>query len=104
MDVNTLAMMNGMQPGDTLRAGQRLQLTSNTGGSARAKLASTSASSSGGSARPVTYVVRAGDTLTAIARMFQVTAAQIADWNDIGQHASIKPGQKLTIRVSSSRG
>jgi membrane-bound lytic murein transglycosylase D len=49
-------------------------------------------------------VVRAGDTLTAIARMFQVTAAQIADWNDIGQHASIKPGQKLTIRVSSSRG
>jgi membrane-bound lytic murein transglycosylase D len=103
MDVNTLAMMNGMQPGDTLRAGQRLQLTSNTSGSARAKLASTSASPSG-AARPVTYVVRAGDTLTAIARLFQVTTAQIADWNDIGQHASIKPGQKLTIRVSSSRG
>ena len=103
MDVNTLAMMNGMQPGDTLRAGQRLQLTSTSGGSARAKLASNGSSSSGG-ARPVTYVVRAGDTLSAIARMFQVSVAQISDWNDIGSHGSIKPGQKLTIRVSSSRG
>jgi membrane-bound lytic murein transglycosylase D len=48
--------------------------------------------------------VRAGDTLSAIARMFQVTVAQIVDWNDIGKRAAIKPGQKLTIRVSSSRG
>jgi membrane-bound lytic murein transglycosylase D len=101
MDVNTLAMMNGMQPGDTLRAGQRLQLTS-TSGSRGAKLASASASGNG---RSVTYVVRAGDTLSAIARMFQVTVAQIVDWNDIGgKRSSIKPGQKLTIRVSSSRG
>ena len=101
MDVNTLAMMNGMQPGDTLRTGQRLQLTSTSGGSRGAKLASTGSS---GSARQVTYVVRAGDTLSAIARMFQVTVAQIVDWNDIGQKHAIKPGQKLTIRVSSRRG
>ncbi|HEV7716927.1 MAG TPA: transglycosylase SLT domain-containing protein, partial [Steroidobacteraceae bacterium] len=33
MDVNTLAMMNNMQPGDKLRAGQKLRLTSNSGGS-----------------------------------------------------------------------
>jgi membrane-bound lytic murein transglycosylase D len=102
IDVNTLAMMNGMQPSDTLRAGQRLQLTKgSSGGSARgAKLASTGASG----ARPVTYTVRKGDTLSAIARMFQVTVAQIADWNDIGIRSAIKPGQKLTIRVSSRRG
>jgi membrane-bound lytic murein transglycosylase D len=104
IDVNTLAMMNGMQPGDTLRAGQRLKLTksSSTASSRGTKLASTTTASSG--ARPVTYTVRSGDTLSAIARMFQVTVAQIADWNAIGSHASIKPGQKLTIRVSSSRG
>lgn len=102
MDVNTLAMMNGMQPGDTLRAGQKLQLTSNSGGpSRRTKLASTSGSSG---ARPVMYTVRVGDTLSAIARMFQVTVAQIVDWNDIGTHSPITPGQKLTIRVSSRRG
>jgi membrane-bound lytic murein transglycosylase D len=99
MDVNTLAMMNGMQPGDVLRTGQRLQLTSTSSGSRGAKLAS--ASSDG---RSVTYIVRAGDTLSAIARMFQVTVAQIVDWNDIAKRSSIKPGQKLTIRVSSRRG
>jgi membrane-bound lytic murein transglycosylase D len=103
IDVNTLAMMNGMQPGDTLRAGQRLQLTKSSSKSASrgAQLASTTTSLG---ARPVTYTVRSGDTLSAIARMFQVTVAQIVNWNDIGTKASIKPGQKLTIRVSSSRG
>jgi membrane-bound lytic murein transglycosylase D len=102
IDVNTLAMMNGMQPGDTLRAGQRLKLTSSSPKSAsrRTKLAS----SSSAGARPVTYTVRRGDTLSAIARLFQVTVAQIVDWNDLTKASAIKPGQKLTIRVSSSRG
>ncbi|MEP7246480.1 MAG: LysM peptidoglycan-binding domain-containing protein [Gammaproteobacteria bacterium] len=102
MDVNTLAMMNGMQPGDTLRAGQKIRLTSNSGGSSGTKLASTSSSSGG--ARPVMYTVRSGDTLSAIARMFQVTVAQIIGWNDITPRSPIKPGQKLTIRVTSRRG
>jgi membrane-bound lytic murein transglycosylase D len=94
-------MMNGMQPSDTLRAGQKLQLTKAAKTAARGtKLASSSASG----ARPVTYTVRKGDTLSAIARMFQVTVAQIADWNDIATRSAIKPGQKLTIRVSSRRG
>jgi membrane-bound lytic murein transglycosylase D len=106
MDVNTLATMNGMQPGDTLRAGQKLRLTTaSSSGASRAKLASASATASDVSgARPVSYTVRAGDTLSAIARMFQVTVAQILDWNDITARSPIKPGQKLTIRVSSRRG
>jgi len=107
MDVNTLATMNGMQPGDTLRAGQKLRLTSASASNAsRAKLASATAAATADAsgARPVSYTVRAGDTLSAIARMFQVTVAQILDWNDITAHTLIKPGQKLTIRVSSRRG
>jgi membrane-bound lytic murein transglycosylase D len=97
MDVNTLAMINGMQPSDTLRAGTRLMLTSNSG-SSRTQLASTS------DGRRVTYTVRRGDTLSRIARLFQVTVAQISDWNDISARSTIRPGQKLTIRVSSRRG
>lgn len=96
MDVNTLATMNGMQPTDTLRAGTRLRLTSSSSG--KTTLASTSHS------RRVSYTVRRGDTLYAIARLFQVSAAQIADWNDISVRSTIRPGQKLTIRVSSRRG
>jgi LysM repeat protein len=90
-----------MQPSDTLRAGQKLKLTSAAPSGSRAKLAS---STSSGSNRPVTYVVRKGDTLSAIARLFQVSAAQIASWNDLTSQSRIMPGQKLTIRVSSRRG
>ncbi len=99
IDVNTLAMMNGMQPSDTLRTGQRLRLTSTTRSARGAQLASASSGD-----RPVTYIVRAGDTLSRIAHMFQVTVTQIANWNDIGTRTIIRPGQKLLIRVSSRRG
>jgi membrane-bound lytic murein transglycosylase D len=96
MSVNTLAMMNGMQPGDTLRAGQKLRLTStSSSGGAAAKLS--------GDKRNVTYTVRSGDTLSRIAKLFQVTVAQITAWNGISSRSMIKPGQKLSIRVSSRR-
>jgi membrane-bound lytic murein transglycosylase D len=92
MDVNKLAVMNGMQPGDPLRAGQRIRVSS---GEARGH--------SSGSARKVTYVVRAGDTLTRIAKLFQVSVKEIMAWNGIGSHG-ISAGQRLTIRMSSRRG
>src|SRR5205823_1580005 len=61
MNVKTLAVMNGMHPGDTLRAGQKIRLS---GSGSRA---------SGGSAagRRVIYTVRSGDTLDQIAKLFQ---------------------------------
>jgi len=93
MDVNKLAMMNGMQPGDPLRAGQRLRL-SNTDGGGRTAVGP----------RKVTYTVRAGDTLTQIAKLFQVSVKEIMSWNGIGARSSIAPGQKLTIRMASRRG
>jgi membrane-bound lytic murein transglycosylase D len=94
MDVNKLAVMNGMQPGDPLRAGQRLRLSNSD---------STARSASSGS-RKVTYVVRAGDTLTQIAKLFQVSVKEIMAWNGIGSRSAISAGQKLTIRLSSRRG
>lgn len=103
MDVNTLAKMNGMQPSDTLRAGQKLRLTT-TPANNRTKLATSSTSSSDAGDRPVTHTVRKGDTLSAIARLYQVTVAQITAWNGLTTRSLIKPGQKLTIRVSSRRG
>jgi len=101
LDVKTLARMNGMQPSDTLRTGQRLKLTATASSGGRAKLTSDSRSYAGSG--PITYVVRAGDTLYAIAKLFQVTVKQITAWNDLDR-SFIKPGQKLTIRVSSRGG
>jgi membrane-bound lytic murein transglycosylase D len=92
MDVHKLAVMNGMRPGDPLRAGQRLRLstTESVGRSASAP-------------RKVTYVVRSGDTLTQIAKLFQCSVKEIMSWNGIATRVGIKPGQKLTIRMASRR-
>ncbi len=94
MDVNALASMNGMRPSDTLKAGQRIKLSP----------PSRSASSGASTGRRVTYTVRSGDTLTQIAKLFQVSVSQILAWNGMATHTSIVPGQKLTIRVASRRG
>jgi membrane-bound lytic murein transglycosylase D len=95
INVNTLASMNGMHPGDALRAGQKIKLSaSNT--------APHGSTSSGG--RRVVYIVRAGDTLRQIAKLFQVSVSQILGWNGMSSETHILKGQKLTIRVASRGG
>jgi len=92
MDVATLARMNGMGPGDTLRAGQKLVLNNRAGSSGRS-LASSSGS------RQVSYQVRSGDTLSRIAQVFGVSVSDLVNWNGIGQHTTLRPGQKLTVNL-----
>jgi len=43
------------------------------------------------------YVVQTGDTMFAIAKRFSVTAAALADENDLKSGAAIKKGQKLLL-------
>ncbi|HTW37329.1 MAG TPA: LysM peptidoglycan-binding domain-containing protein [Steroidobacteraceae bacterium] len=93
VDVHTLALLNGLQPGDTLRAGQRLVLTSTS-----ARVPAAYASGHAHSHRHLTYIVRAGDTLYGIARVFQVTVAEIVSWNRLA-HTALMPGQHLFIRL-----
>jgi membrane-bound lytic murein transglycosylase D len=91
INVNTLASLNGMHPGDSLRAGQKIRLSSKT-------VPRSSASHDG---RRVVYIVRAGDTLRQIAKLFQVSVSQILSWNGMSSETHILKGQKLTIRVAS---
>jgi peptidoglycan lytic transglycosylase D len=92
MDVNTLARLNGMGTGDTLRAGQKLVLNTRGGGSGKSV-------ASGGS-RPVSYQVRSGDTLSRIAQVFGVTVSDLVNWNGISKHSTLRVGQKLTVNVT----
>jgi membrane-bound lytic murein transglycosylase D len=94
MNVNTLASMNGLHPGDALRAGQKIRFSTTS--------ATTAHSSSGG--RRVIYIVRAGDTLRQIAKLFQVSVSQILAWNGMSSESHILKGQKLTIRVAARGG
>jgi membrane-bound lytic murein transglycosylase D len=91
-DVHTLALLNGLKPGDPLRAGQKLRIS---GG---ARVAASGAAQADG--RRVTYTVRRGDTLYSIARVLQVTVIELVGWNGLGG-GSIKPGQTLVAFVKS---
>jgi membrane-bound lytic murein transglycosylase D len=93
LNVNTLASINGMHAGDSLRAGQKIKLST-----------SNSAPRASSSSRRVVYIVRAGDTLRQIAKLFQVSVAQILGWNGMSSETQILKGQKLTIRVASRGG
>lgn len=102
MNPRTLAMINGMQLSDPLRAGQHLRLTS--GPAKPFSLESDDPEPAPAHhrhhARRVTYVVRSGDTLYRISRLFQVTVSQIIRWNGLS-HRAILPGQHLLIRLAS---
>jgi membrane-bound lytic murein transglycosylase D len=95
MDVVTLANLNRIDPTDTLKAGQRLQLTSGSSG----KSSSASIVSDSGDGHRVTYVVQRGDTLSGIARTLRVSVSSLRDWNDLSSKATIKPGQRLVAYV-----
>ncbi len=49
------------------------------------------------SGRWITYVVKQGDTLWDIARVFGVLLEKIMLWNDLGSHSSLQVGDKLKI-------
>jgi membrane-bound lytic murein transglycosylase D len=102
-DPQTLAQINGLNPSDRLRAGQKLRVSSSevvTGSPARTTARSGGSVSSDGSRR-MTYVVRRGDTLYSIARLLQVTVAELADWNGVSGAHGLKPGQTLVAFVKS---
>lgn len=52
--------------------------------------------------RKVVYKVRAGDTLWAIGRQFDVATQQIRDWNKLPKNPVLRPGQRLTLLVKST--
>ncbi|MGB8694008.1 MAG: LysM peptidoglycan-binding domain-containing protein [Steroidobacteraceae bacterium] len=97
-NVHTLARLNNMEVGDTLRAGQHLVVSSRAGRDTGSRGSHASAPGSG---RQVTYTVRRGDTLYGIARLLQVTVRDLMGWNTTVSSNGLRPGQKLVAFVAS---
>jgi membrane-bound lytic murein transglycosylase D len=97
MDVKTLARLNGIQPGATLRTGQRLRLA---GTAPTARATSTGGANVVREGNQVTYTVRRGDTLYSIAKVLQVSIESLREWNSLGSSQVIRPGQKLVAFVT----
>jgi membrane-bound lytic murein transglycosylase D len=99
MSVSQLARMNHISTKAMLQPGQRLQVAGSGGSAAPAE------SSGGGKPQvaaangKVNYKVRRGDTLSTIARRFEVTVRELQAWNNMGRSTSLRAGQSLTIHV-----
>jgi len=91
MNVSTLAVLNGMHPGDPLKAGQHIRLSTGASGHAVRH-------------RRVEYTVREGDTVSLIAQLFQCSVPQLLAWNGLSAHSHIHTGQKLRIHLNSRHG
>jgi len=87
INVNTLAMMNGLQPGDPLRAGQRIRVSSGSDHHV--------------AHRHITYTVRDGDTMAQIAQLFQCSVPQLLAWNGLNPQSRIHTGQKLRVHLGT---
>jgi membrane-bound lytic murein transglycosylase D len=94
--MDELADKNGLARNGKLSVGQVLSIPGTT------TLASTD-SSEAVSSRSMTYIVRAGDTLSHIASKFSVRLSDLLGWNDLTPRSVIKPGQRLVMYVPDGR-
>jgi membrane-bound lytic murein transglycosylase D len=90
--IRQLASWNGMAPGDTLRAGQTLNVWVNNTSAAQRKVF-----------RKVYYTVRSGDSLSRIAQKFRVSVSNIQSWNNLYNKKYLKPGQQLVLHVNVAK-
>ena len=95
VSMGRLASTNGLKSNETLSVGQVLEVP------ASATLASTNPAAVG--SQPLTYIVRAGDTLSRIAQQFRVTISEVLGWNGLKHTSVIKPGQRLVMYIVDRR-
>jgi membrane-bound lytic murein transglycosylase D len=96
MTVAQLSRMNHISTKAVLQPGQRLQVAGTGGSQSAAEPAAQRVAATGGK---VAYKVRRGDTLSTIARRFEVTVRDLQAWNNMGRSTALRAGQSLTIHV-----
>ncbi len=87
VDVRELATWNGKAPKDTLGLGQKLTVWSSK------------ALNNATAIKTVSYQIKSGDSLWKISQQFNVSVAQVREWNGLSKRTLLKPGQKLTLYV-----
>lgn len=102
MSVATLCEANGINRKSPIKVGQTLMIARpvarSSASSAPVAISEKLAMNNTSLSTPSTYVVKDGDTLWSIARHHGVRTTDIQEWNNLS-NASIRPGDKLSIRV-----
>jgi membrane-bound lytic murein transglycosylase D len=83
---------------NTIRTGQQLIIPAAGQDSTRYAALVNDTPLSPAAGKQLKYQVRDGDNLWVIARSYNVSVGQLAQWNNIAPNTPIKPGQQLTIR------
>jgi membrane-bound lytic murein transglycosylase D len=101
--ITELQHLNGLRSKHRIRAGQRLRLPEEAGGSGRAtRIARRS------EPEPLpesgSYRVRRGDSLALIARRFGVSERDLLEWNPIRNKHRIAVGQRLRVQAPEAPG
>jgi membrane-bound lytic murein transglycosylase D len=93
VNIGALSRWNNLNPEKKLVPGDKLKIRLNRGPSPSDE---TPGEKNG---KEITYVVRPGDTLWAIAKKYNVTIADIKTWNCLEETDRIHPSDKLKLRV-----
>ena len=94
LSLQQLAAYNGLSPLDDIQIGVRLSLVP-TGKSSPQPVARTTESRT--PTRPASYVVQAGDSLTGLARRFDLPLQQLAAYNGLSPLDDIQTGVRLSL-------
>lgn len=103
VSVADLAAANNLHGSSMLQIGQKLIIpgksmtTAAAATASETKTAAAPAPKASAKGHAFTHEVKAGETLGAIARRYQVSIGEIATANNISDPAKIRPGQKLVI-------
>ncbi len=125
LPADQVAQYNGLKPTDTLREGETLALPARVAATPTASTAppgavdvssiattaldrvgtttpaATKPSKPAGS-EPVRHQVKRGETAFSIARIYNISARSIADWNGLGPDLEVREGQFLIIPTANS--
>lgn len=84
--VRQLTAWNGQHPHDTLSLGQKLRVW-------------IPEQAKSDKVKTVNYQIKTGDSLWKISQQFNVSVAQVREWNGLSKRTLLKPGQMLTLYV-----
>lgn len=106
VSANQLSAWNGLSPRDTIQPGQNLVVWTDDAApsAAGSTLRSGLASSPAAQLQKVSYTVRTGDSLYAIAQRFKVSVDDLQRWNDLSAQRLLQPGQLLIMHVDATGG
>jgi LysM repeat protein len=108
LDTFAVLKLNNLQANTIIYPGQKIKLTGSTPApaapkpSAPAKTAPATSAVTSASGGGRVYVVKPGDTLSAIAARHGVGLSEVFKWNGLGMSSVIYPGQKVKVGGGSS--